>query len=195
MTTQTVERPPRSGAPMGRDEVVAAVLATAAQLYADKGPTATSIREVAAQSGVNHGLVFRHFGSKERLIGATLEYLGRCVSTLIEQDAPVEQIEDALTVQTTVMARALLEGYPVSECQTVFPGVALLLERIRPLHDGERAARFAAANAVALQLGWRLFGPFLRTSAGLEGLTDAAVRDAVLAASARIVDPEQRRSR
>lgn len=189
MTTQELVR---EAGPVGRDAAVAAVLAAAAELYAGKGPAATSIREVAGRSGVNQGLVFRYFGSKEQLVGATLEHLGRRVAALIEQRAPMEELEDALTVQSTVMARALLEGFPVAECQTAFPGVTLLLDRIRALHDTERAARMAAANAVALQLGWRLFSPFLRASAGLQAETDADLRDAILAASARLADPHQR---
>lgn len=190
MTTETSLR--TSPAPAGRAAVVAAVLAAAAELYAEKGPTATSIREVAGRCGVNHGLVFRYFGTKERLVGATLEHLGRRVADLVARDAPLEQLEDALTIQTTVMARTLLEGYVIGDCQTVFPGVALLLDRIRGLHDTEQGARMAAANAVALQLGWRLFAPFLRASAGLASETDAEVREEILAASARLADPHRR---
>ncbi|MUM35063.1 TetR family transcriptional regulator, partial [Mycolicibacterium sp. CBMA 361] len=47
-------------APVGRDEVVAAILEAAAELFAARGPAATSIRDIAAKSNVNHGLVFRH---------------------------------------------------------------------------------------------------------------------------------------
>ena len=90
------------------------------------------------------------------------------------------------------MARALLEGFPVVEYQTTFPAVALLLDRIAALHDCEHAARLAAANAVALQLGWRLFAPFLRASAGLDHMTAAEVREAILAATTQLVDPRQR---
>ena len=188
MTTQLSARP----APVGRAAVVAAVLAAAADLYAEKGPAATSIREVACCSGVNHGLVFRYFGTKDQLVGATLEHLGRRVAELLEQQASMEDIEDALTLQSVVMARALLEGFPVAEYQTTFPAVALLLDRIAALHDCEHTARLAAANAVALQLGWRLFAPFLRASAGLDHMTAAEVREAILAATTQLVDPQKR---
>ena len=60
-------------APVGRDEVVAATLAAAAELFAERGPAATSIRDIATRSRVNHGLVYRHFGTKERLVGAVLD--------------------------------------------------------------------------------------------------------------------------
>src|SRR5262249_27423330 len=56
---------PRAGVPVGRAEVVAAVLESAADLFAERGPAATSIRDIAARSRVNHGLIHRHFGSKD----------------------------------------------------------------------------------------------------------------------------------
>ena len=68
------------GRPLGRDAVVAAVLAAAAELFAEKGPAATSVRDIAARSGVNHGLVYRHFGAKEQLVGAVLDYLSRVLN-------------------------------------------------------------------------------------------------------------------
>src|ERR1700761_668758 len=63
---------PRAGVPLGRAEVVAAVLESAADLFADRGPAATSIRDIAAHSKVNHGLIHRHFGSKDGLVAAGL---------------------------------------------------------------------------------------------------------------------------
>ncbi len=37
----------------------------ATDLFAERGPAATSIRDIAARSGVNDGLVFRPFGTKK----------------------------------------------------------------------------------------------------------------------------------
>lgn len=72
MTTPT---PPDNAAagPVGKDEVVAAALSAAAELFAERGPGATSIRDIAARSKVNHGLIYRHFGTKEQLVGAVLD--------------------------------------------------------------------------------------------------------------------------
>ncbi|MCV7113486.1 helix-turn-helix transcriptional regulator, partial [Mycolicibacterium setense] len=60
MTTGSAIRSRKT--PTGREEVAAAVLEAAADLFAERGPAATSIRDIAARSKVNHGLVFRHFG-------------------------------------------------------------------------------------------------------------------------------------
>jgi hypothetical protein len=64
-----------------------------------------------------------------------------------------------------------------------------LLDAVRPRHDTEIGARLAVANALALQVGWRLFAPILRSATGLDELTDTDIREAVEAAVARIVEP------
>jgi len=60
---------------------------------------------------------------------------------------------------------------------------------VRPHYDNEIDARLAVANALALQIGWRLFAPILRSAAGLDELTDAELRQALDAEVARIVEP------
>ena len=66
--------PPASKA-RGREEVRAAVLAAAGELFAERGPSAVSVRDIASLAGVNHGLIHRHFGSKEGLLRETLELM------------------------------------------------------------------------------------------------------------------------
>src|SRR5579875_2572479 len=46
----------------------AAILQAARQALAEQGYARTTIREIARRAGVTHGLVMRHFGSKERLL-------------------------------------------------------------------------------------------------------------------------------
>lgn len=174
---------------MGRQEVAAAILTAAAELFAERGPAATSIRDIATRSKVNHGLVFRHFGTKEQLVGAVLDHLGASLTALLETEPPTAEIERAVDRHMRVMARALLDGYPAGQLQTRFPNVALLLDQVRPHHGDDRSARLAVANAVALQLGWRLFEPFLRSATGIEEMTDDQVRQAVDAARVRIIEP------
>src|SRR5437868_5082941 len=179
----------RSKPPTGRAEVAAAILEAATDLFAERGPAATSIRDIAARSQVNHGLVFRHFGTKEQLVGAVLDYIGESLSELLETGASAEAVDRALDRQMRVMARTLLDGYPAGQLQTRFPNVSLLLDQVRPKHDSELSARLAVANALAFQVGWRLFEPLLRSAVGLDELTDADLRQAVGAEVARIVEP------
>ena len=50
------------------------ILHAALQLFAKEGYHATSTSKVAKQAGVSEGLIFRHFGNKEGLLEAILEY-------------------------------------------------------------------------------------------------------------------------
>jgi len=175
--------------PIGREEVAAAILTAAADLFAERGPAATSIRDIAARSNVNHGLVFRHFGTKEQLVGAVLDHLGMTTTTLLQTGSPAAEVERAFDRHMRVMARTLLDGYPAGQLQTRFPGVSQLLDQVRPRHDSDRSARLAVANAVALQLGWRLFEPFLRSAAGIDEMTEEDLRQAVGVEATRIVEP------
>ena len=191
MTTRSARV--RQKNPTGRDEVAAAVLEAATDLFAERGPAATSIRDIAARSNVNHGLVFRHFGTKDQLVGAVLDHLGATTTAVLQADPSSAEAERAMDRHMRVMARTLLDGYPAGKLQTRFPGASQLLERIRPAHrqgpEGDRSARLAVANAFALQFGWRLFAPFLRSATGLDELTDAELRQAVLGEMARILEP------
>ncbi|WP_163712114.1 TetR/AcrR family transcriptional regulator [Mycobacterium timonense] len=181
----------RGKGPTGRAEVAAAILEAATDLFAERGPAATSIRDIAARSNVNHGLVFRHFGTKEHLVGAVLDHLGADLSALLETDTPAEVVQRSLDRQMRVMARTVLDGYPAGQLQKRFPNIATLLDGVWPLYHDEVDARLAVANALALQFGWRLFAPVLRSATGIEELTDAELRAAVGAEVERILGPAE----
>jgi AcrR family transcriptional regulator len=173
-------------APVGRDEVVAAVLTHAADLFAERGPAATSIRDIAARSGVNHGLIFRHLGTKDQLVGAVLDQLADEVTAAMAGGSSAA-IEARSERQWKVLARAILDGFPVGKLQQRFPGATLLVGLAADGHPDDRTASLAAANAMALQLGWRLFEPFLRSATGLDDLSDADLRDAVNRCAAKVL--------
>jgi TetR/AcrR family transcriptional regulator, repressor for neighboring sulfatase len=175
--------------PTGREEVAAAILEAATELFAERGPAATSIRDIAARSRVNHGLVFRHFGTKEQLVGAVLDQLGGNLTDLLRSGTTPDVLDQALDRQMRVMARTLLDGYPAAQLQKRFPNIAALMDWVRPLHDDDTSAQLAVANALALQFGWRLFAPILRSATGLEDVPEPEIREAVRAEVARIVQP------
>ncbi len=49
------------------------ILKAAAQVFARKGLADTSIAEIAVTAGVSHGLIYRHFASKEEVFAAVVE--------------------------------------------------------------------------------------------------------------------------
>jgi AcrR family transcriptional regulator len=188
MTTDSARASGRS-TPTGREEVVAAILQAATDLFAERGPAATSIRDIAARSKVNHGLVFRHFGTKDQVVGAVLDNLGTTLTALLDSGAPAEEVDRALDLQMRVMARTLLDGYPAAQLQKRFPNIATMIGWVRPVHDDDLSARIAVANGLALQFGWRLFAPILRSATGLDELTDDEIREVVRTEVGRILNP------
>jgi len=155
------------------------VLTHAADLFAERGPAATSLRDVAARSGVNQGLIFRHVGNKDQLVGAVLDFLAQELESAREAGVDAAVVENMIERQWKVLARSVLDGYDPGELQGRFPSVSTLVDRFRDCHDSEADARLAVAHTVALGLGWRLFGPFLRAAAGLEDVSEAELKRAV----------------
>jgi AcrR family transcriptional regulator len=169
--------------------VIAAILDSAADMFAERGPAAASIRDIAARARVNHGLVFRHFGTKEQLVAAVLDHLAANLTTLTDSAASASEIEVATTRHLRVVARALLDGFAVGQLQSSFPAAARLLDGVRPQHDNDDSARLAAANAIALLLGWQLFEPFVRSATGLHDLPQDELRASMFAEMARLAQP------
>jgi AcrR family transcriptional regulator len=166
-----------------------AVLDAGSELFAERGPAATSIREVAARSGVNHGLVYRHFGTKEELVAAVLDHVSDQVNQAIADSS--EATQDMAERQWRVLAHTILDGYPVGRLQRRFPFVSQLVEEAGRHTQDMTAARLAAGHVVALELGWQLFKPFILAATGLGALPDEDVRHASLQLMGRILtEPE-----
>jgi AcrR family transcriptional regulator len=144
------------------------VLPHAADLFAERGPAATSLRDIADRSGVNAGLIFRHIGNKEALVASVLDYLAQDLVTARDAGSSRDEVDARAERSWKVIARALLDGFDVGQLQHRFPNVEQLVAAARDHHDDEHAARVATADALALELGWRLFGPFLKAATGLD---------------------------
>ncbi|MFI6357996.1 TetR family transcriptional regulator [Streptomyces sp. NPDC050743] len=81
-----------------------AILEAAAQAFAERGYDRATVREIARRAGVTHGLVLRHFGSKEALFLAAVpgtrevvqlaDESGQSLSTRIAQSY-VRRLEDS----------------------------------------------------------------------------------------------------
>lgn len=165
--------------PRGRDAVKAALVRAATDLFAARGPGGVSVRDVAAKAGVNHGLVHRHFGSKEELLAQVLEQLraGLQAELPANADGDVALLaRDLLAVSRRhgawwrILARALLDGEDPRRLQATFP----VIDRLRNAIERAPAStlrgldpRIVTAVVVATGLGLLLFAPFLRAAVGL----------------------------
>jgi hypothetical protein len=120
-----------------------------------------------------------------------LDHLSSQVAEQYDGSSPSAALSSTIDQHLQVIARAILDGYPVGQLQRSFPYINELVDEARHHHPDESAARIAAANAVALQLGWRLFEPLLRSAAGLQRLSATSLRDAIYAATAAQLEPDR----
>ena len=166
-----------------------ALLAAAVDRFAARGPAASSVRDIARHAGVNQGLIYRHFGSKEALLA---EALDAGISGLIPAALAVEGFDfDAMSwllhhtsPTPRLIARTLVDDVDIASVRQRFPVLHRLLDEVGPLPAGAGPGdlsdpRIAVAAAAALALGSAIWGDLLRPALGLgerDGI-DAAVAD------------------
>lgn len=170
--------------PRGREQVRAALIQAAAELFAERGPARVSVRDVAARAGVNHGLVHQYFGSKRALLGEVLEFLGEGISARAEEVEITDLLEaTAGNAFWRVLARAILDGEDVRKLQRSFPTVGRIVDFFTDLRAQGRLDDFdpkiLSALVVGLGLGWLLFEPFLIPAARLGDRPVAQLRQEV----------------
>jgi AcrR family transcriptional regulator len=136
-------------------------------------------------------LVYRHFGTKQELVAAVLDHLSEQVANTADGVAETDALDAAVERHWRVIAWAILDGYPVGRLQRRFPYVSRLVDRALPHQPDEVSARLAAGNAVALELGWRLFEPFIRSATGIRDVPSLRLRQAINAAVADMLEPDE----
>ncbi len=166
--------------PRGREQVVAAVLQASAELFAKDGIDAVSIRDIASRAGVNHGLIHRHFGSKDNLRLKTQEYLAKNVrddigepEDIIDAVRRAEQAIKKHPLFWKVMARTFLDGTFEGDVQGNFPFIKKMVDFIREAkEDGlivsDLGPRYIVAAFCAYGLGIRLFEDYIMQGTGLD---------------------------
>jgi AcrR family transcriptional regulator len=162
--------------------VRASLVEAASVLFAARGPSRVSVRQIADAAGVNHGLVHHYFGSKDGLLRSVLDELSERVATEIgEWDGEGEflAVGGAVEQHGRIVAHLLLDAQDPAAVQTTFPALRTLVAHLRSRGVAPEQARERAAQVSAFVLGWQLFEPFLCAAAGLD--VDADRRTRVLA--------------
>ena len=164
----------------GREAAIAALVAAATELFAERGPDGTSLRAVAAAAGLNYGLIHQYVGSKDDLLRLVVrsvsEHSARDFETSPELDAVVDRlVRRSRTPYVTMLAWALLQGHDARELLGRSPALATLAERVGELP--ERDGRIAAV--VSMALGWQLFGDFVSAGLGYDAQPPADLTAAV----------------
>mgnify|MGYP003706638003 CR=1 FL=1 len=168
--------------PRGRDAVQAALLDAAAICFAERGIAATSVREIATKAQVNHGLVHRHFGSKDGLLTELLKRLSAQVNLRLDEalglhstPSPDKLIPHIFMGTASsnrhwrVVLHAMLEGIPPYQLQTDFPVFRRLVSSYRQVGYPEDEALAEAALTFSTGLGFLTFKGYLECAVEQEG--------------------------
>jgi len=181
--------PDREKAPRGRDAVVEALIASATRLFAERGTEGASVREVAAGAGVNHALVFRHFGSKERLVRVVLD---RQLDGLLAQfrqagldPAALAAVGEGVAERELLwklMTRAVMDGEIDFLTERSFPEMSSVLEAIERGAEAGGVPKEVEPQQLLLvvlsgALGWALLDPVLAEVVGAPGETPERRRE------------------
>ena len=172
--------PPLAGAPEGEAEghepARRRLVEAAADLFAEKGPVASSTRELAARAGVGQRVIYRHFASKEALLSEALDavwspaYAAAVAPEGLDVDLVVELVRQQ-SRGARIIARALVDGIDVDQIRRRFPileaGLSLFDDIPRADLSGPSDPRAAVAASVALALGSAIWEPVLRPASGI----------------------------
>jgi TetR/AcrR family transcriptional regulator, repressor for neighboring sulfatase len=175
--------------PTGRDEVVEALLDAAARLLATSPPDDVSLRRIAREAGVNHGLVHRHFGTREDLIERLLERTARKWTAELEATGDylhaIESIlgsdreaEASAGTWLRLLAGSLLTDPPDKSVEQHRRYATL--DKLPPLlsSDDDDAA-FTTAAALSLVFGWRFFHPYIRAALNMDDVDFTTLHEAM----------------
>jgi len=177
----------------GREAVRTALLDSATALFAARGVRAVSVREIAAAAGVNHGLVHRHFGSKEAVVRAVLDRSAREIAAsaaAVGGEQPEwSRLFASLTERDAfwrILARAMLDGEDPTAMQSEFPVLRLLVDTFAAMQRRGALDRafdpgLVAAGVAGLVMGWLVFEPFLVAGTDLGRGRSTATRQRLLA--------------
>lgn len=119
----------------------------ALRLFAERGPDAVTVREIATQAGVSPALVVHHFGSKDGLRVEVDAFAARAFDAILEA-LPAEELGEMLAggASTGSLAEAFARGFP--------PGSPLpaYLRRLLLTNDPAGAALFGRWYAATRRL-------------------------------------------
>jgi AcrR family transcriptional regulator len=104
---------PAGDTPEGDGTARVAVREAALRLFAERGPDAVTVRDIAAAASVSPALVIHHYGSKAGLRDAVDERVARTFDAMIDALGDGD-LDDALTGGSTAsLADAFAAGFPL----------------------------------------------------------------------------------
>lgn len=176
--------------PAARD----ALLTSAIELFAERGPASVSVRDIARHSGINQGLIHRHFGSKAALLAEAIEqgssgmFPAALAAEGFDYDAMSWLLHHA-SPAPRLLARTLVDGIDISTVRRQFPILRRLVDDGGGVPAGAGPGdlsdpRVAVTATAAMALGSVIWGEQLGAALGI-GADDGV--DAAIAELARVV--------
>lgn len=154
----------------GRAASEDALVTAASELFADVGPNAVSVRNIADRAGVNHGLVHHYFGSKAGLVQAVLERMAAESEAALAELGPgavFSAADERVRRHVRVVARVVLDNAAPPGFQSQFPVFRRVADIVSMTTGAdEETSRMRAAQALAMSMGWLLLEPFLAAAGG-----------------------------
>jgi AcrR family transcriptional regulator len=168
--------------PRGKEQVKAALIAAGIELFSKRGIKAVSVRDLAECAGVNHSLVFRHFGDKHGLVKAVFEQrfskLGQFGPAQVTDGDKMLETSIRATMQDQqlwrLMTFAALEGELEGLHSIPSPYIASTLEQLKKRQQNNEIyngveAEVLLASGYALGLGWAVFRKTLMSMTQSQG--------------------------
>lgn len=196
MTTHIQRR--RLPPPEGRIEVIDAIKAAARSLFAARGYSGVSVRDIAKEARVNHGLVHRHFGSKDGVLQAVLQGMFEDVGALtfakVSPGDPdfIERLYPLVSTRKQdwqILMRAVLDGFDFQTAGFSFPLTNAMVSHVAARRGTRNeASRVAAGAIIAGGLGWLLLETYLAPVLNLDGVDQDVLRKRVSILYQKLVD-------
>jgi AcrR family transcriptional regulator len=174
----------------GREAVEAALIEATCDLLAEVGPRATSVRDIAARAGVNHGQVHHYFGGKQGLLKEAMRQMAHRHFEAIKElsggraipppmASPDDQRYWRAVVRATIEGNVELARTEVDEGVSVSRSVLEFLTKKKDLDEPSLDLKVALAEGTAMQLGWMALEPFLFLVADVKPEEEDEVREQI----------------
>ena len=179
----------------GREQTTADILDAAEKLFSERGFTAVTMRDIAAEAGVSHALVHGYLGSKEDVYRATLVRSEDLIRSAASDDdelltATSLMLREGLTHQrryVRLIAHSALHGLSYDRTAGRFSATERLVELAQAAATAEGAdrdpdsvdPRFVVASVVALFIGWISAEDWVLRASGLADLSDEEIVDSL----------------
>ena len=174
------------------------LLGSARVLFAQRGPDGVSVRDLAADCGCTHALLFRHFGSKAGLERIVVERLatdldaavGHAVATSADPVRSVLAVARRNPVEMRLLVRCGLGDLDPAPLAAAHGAVDVLIGSLGPVARSTRstaASRIARFAGLSVLLGWITFEGFLVAADRLGPISPARRETALADAASRVV--------